>query len=227
MIREYYPDLKKSSYHYSPFISAIRSIPTYLLNEANMRFSLGLLEDKSWYERDFEKKAKEVFPENKIPLNFFNWWKAWTGFNSKIQIGILLKNTRNKDEHKIKQNPNIRALMIPTDQYTDEKILRVGIPITTTSYLPENQEILDSLNTEIEFYLKKFNTKRRKQNRKLATSLNISLMLYSDIAPGFGTLVDFCDIELQYTIDFVNTARSIFSGSPTGLEKHLPQLFEN
>jgi len=52
--------------------------------------------------------------------------------------------------------------------------------------------------------------------------MNISIMLYSDIAPGFGTLTDYCKIELQHTIDFVNIARDIFSGGSTGLEKFLP-----
>ncbi len=223
MIQGFSPDLKKTSYHYSPFISAIKSIPTYLLNEANQRFSLRLTDDETWYPKDFEKKAKEVFPKNKIPLNFFNWWTAWTNTNSKMKIGKLLKSSRNKDEHKTKQNPSIRALMIPTDQYPDEKVLRVGIPMNIKSILPENQDILDSLNNSIEIYLEKFNVNRRKQNRRLSTSMNISLMLYSDIAPGFGTLVDFCGIELQYSIDFVNHARNIFTGGGTGLEKFLPK----
>ena len=36
MIREFYPDLKKTSNHYGPFISSISSIPTYLLNEGEV-----------------------------------------------------------------------------------------------------------------------------------------------------------------------------------------------
>ena len=135
MIQKLYPDLKKTSYHYSHFISAIKSIQTYLLNEANERFSLGLSEDNTWFPRHFEEKAKEIFSKNKIPLNFFNWWNAWTSTESKMEIGKLLKSSRNKDEHKIKQNPSIRALMIPTDQYSDEKFLRVGIPMNMKSLL--------------------------------------------------------------------------------------------
>ena len=223
MIQKFYPNLKKTSYYYSPFISAIQSIPTYLLNEANERFSLGLPDDNAWYSRQFEEKAKEIFSENKILLNFFNWWTAWTTTNFKMEIGKLFKSSRNKDEHKTKQNPSIRALMILTDPYPDEKLLRVGIPMNMKSVLPENPDILASLNGSIDVYLEKFNVHRRKQNRRLTTSMNISLMLYSDIAPGFGTLVAFCDVELKHTVDFVNIARDIFSGGPTGLEKYLPE----
>lgn len=222
MIREYYPDLKETSNHYGPFISSITSIPTYLLNEANERFSLGLSENKTWRPRHFEEKAKQIFPKNKTPLNFYNWWNAWTTTNSKTDVGKLLTVSRNKDQHKTKQNPSVRALMLPTDPYPDEKFLRVGMPIQIKSSLPENQDLLDSLNNSIEIYLEKFNVHRRIKNRKLATSMNISIMLYSDIAPGFGTLIDYCEIELQHTIDFVNTARDIFSGGSTGLEKFLP-----
>ncbi len=67
------PNRKEFRYHLGAFLSAIRSIMDYLLEDYNRKFSLGFSLDEKLYPNEFEKKAKQL--GHKDALNFIRWWK--------------------------------------------------------------------------------------------------------------------------------------------------------
>jgi len=222
-INFYQPDVSIVKFYFSAYLGAVQSIPDYILNEANLVFELGLHEDETWYYRNFEDKAKNLFENgSKNPLRYYNWWKVITTQNNSSAVGKIFQNIRNIDTHKKKQKPVFNVLVLPKDNFDDEKPHKVIVEVTNDSDITSLNDLL--LNVGKQHHLDRFNKIRKEKNRPLAIDLKFAHYLQIEGLPNFGSLVEACDIWIQVMEHTVNISRKMFQehrqGSliKTGLE---------
>ena len=221
-IRFYYPDISIIRYFFGAYLSSVASIKDYVLAEASEVYDLDLPLDETWYPKHFKEKAEEKWKNgNNSALNFFNWWTAWNNTTNNSKVGQVFNRLRNMDMHKKKQKPALNILILPLDNKPYEKPHKVPVEITGDGVISS----IDELNTSIELfkprYLAEINKVRAEKGDSPASNIKVAEYLQVDGLPNFGSLVDACEIELQYWTDFVKVARDIFADGKTGLEKML------
>ncbi|OGN97215.1 MAG: hypothetical protein A2Z77_06515 [Chloroflexi bacterium RBG_13_51_36] len=101
------PTQMKSCYYLSAFQSAAVSVVDYLLEDANIEFSLGISLDEKL--RDiFESKAKEI--DNKAALDFLKWWREEREALKNDPIGKLLTDKRHIGIHRRQTKPDLAKI---------------------------------------------------------------------------------------------------------------------
>ncbi len=218
-IRFYYPDISILRYYFGAYLSAITSIQDYILAEASEVYNLELPLEETWHSWHFKKKAKEKAEagENNA-LNFYNWWDAWISTNNRSLVGKVFTKLRNMDMHKKKQKPMLNILVLPVDEKSYEKPSKISVEITGDGVISSIEELNISIDSYKPKFLERINKVRKERGDPLATEIKVAEYLQVEGLPNFGSLLDACEIELQYWVDFVKHARGIFAGGKTGLE---------
>jgi hypothetical protein len=109
-MREIRPDQEEFSFNLSAFLSSARSVPDYLLEDYNVKYSLQIPLTDELYPRTFEEKAKQA--GNQTAISFIKWWgqKKVTLMNDPI--GSLLSDKRNIDIHRTHVKPDLTKIEI-------------------------------------------------------------------------------------------------------------------
>jgi len=221
-IRFYNPDISILRYFFGAFLSSVLSIKDYTLAEASEVYHLDLPMDETWYHRHFKEKADELAKKgDKKAINFYNWWQAWIKTNDNSKVGQVFNKLRNMDMHKKKQKPVLNILILPLDNKEYERPHKIPVEITGEGGISSVEELNTSIDLLKPKYLERINKVRKEMDDPVATNIQVAEFLQVEGLPNFGSLVDACEIELQYWIDFVKHAREIFAGGKTGLEKIL------
>lgn len=221
-IKFYYPDISILRYYFGAYLSAVGSIKDYVLAEASEKYELDLSLDETWYPKHFKEKAEEKAKKgNTNALNFYNWWDAWTSADKNTMVGQVFNKLRNRDMHKKKQKPVLNILILPMDNKPYEKPEKIPVEITGNGVISSLNDLNMSIDLLKPKYLEQVNKIRIERGDQLATNIKVAEYLQVEGLPGMGSLIDACEIELQYWTDFVKHAREIFGGGSTGLEKML------
>jgi len=219
-IRFYYPDISIIRYFFGAYLSSVASIKDYVLAEASEVYDLDLQLDETWYPKDFkEKAAAKAKNGNESALNFFNWWTVWNKKTNNSKVGQVFNKLRNMDMHKKKQKPALNILILPEDNKAYEKPHKIPVEITGDGVISSIDELNMSIDLLKPKLLEKINQLRTEKGDPPALNIKVAEYLQVEGLPHFGSLVDACEIELQYWVDFVKHAREIFAGGKTGLEK--------
>jgi len=215
-IKFYQPDISIVKFYFSAYLGAIQSIPDYILNEANLIFELGLPENETWYDWNFEKKAKVVSDKgSKNALRYYKWWKAITTSHDSSAVGKVFRNIRNMDMHKKKQKPIFNVLVLPKDSFDDEKSHKIIVEVTNDGDVTSLDDLL--LNVGKQHHLDAFNKIRKEKKRVFATDLKFKPYLQIEGLPNFGSLDEACDIWIQVMEHIVNISRQMFQEHKQGL----------
>ncbi len=178
--------------------------------------------DETWYPRHFKEKAETNAKNgNTGALNFFNWWEVWNNKTNNSKVGQVFNRLRNMDMHKKKQKPALNVLILPLENTTYEKPHKIPVEITGDGVISSIEELNMSIELLKPKYLERINKVRSEKGDPPASNIQVAEYLQVEGLPNFGSLVDACEIELQYWVDFVKHARAIFTGGGTGLEKML------
>lgn len=213
----YQPDVSIVKFFFSAYLGAIQSIPDYILNEANLIFRLGLPEDKTWYPRNFEEKAISLSENgSKNALRYYRWWKTVTTQNNSSAVGKVFQNIRNIDIHKTKQKPIFNVLVLPKDNFEDERPHKVVVQVTNEGDVTSLDDLL--LDVGKEHHLERFNKIRQEKNRPFASELKFASYLQIDGLPNFGSLVEACDTWIQVMEHVVTISREMFQEHKLGRE---------
>ena len=108
-------------YELNCFLSAIRSIPEYLLEEYNVKYSLNI-PDKDFLSQKFKKVAKEK--NNKQAIKFFEWWSAEDKRLREDDIGKLVLSKRDISIHRRTIRPD-RGEVEPTEHVRVIRSIRI------------------------------------------------------------------------------------------------------
>lgn len=109
-VREIRPDQKEFLFNLSPFLSAARSVPDYLLEDYNVKYSLQIPLAEKLYPDTFEERAKQT--GNLVALSFIQWWKQKIDTLNLDPIWSLLTNKRNIDVHRTHTKPDLAKLRV-------------------------------------------------------------------------------------------------------------------
>ena len=217
LIRKNEPNVSIVKYYFSAFLGALGSIHDYILAEASQEYNLELSMDESWFDRHFEKKAKEQGNEN--ALLFLKWWRKVTEVHKKTGAGQIIQNVRNMELHKTKQKPIFNILwwaIPPIEKQTLKKI-----PVTTDKN--SDVESINDLDVSLELLkpeiLKRENEYRTKNSQQPATDIIFTWSLQIPGLPNFGKLEDACETFVQMMKHDVEIARQIMEESKTGTPK--------
>lgn len=214
-IKFYEPDVSIVKYYFSAYLAAVQSISDYILNEANLVFELGLSKNEKWTYVQFEKNAKITFEKgSKNALRYYKWWSQMISSTNASPVGKAFRNIRNIDMHKTKQKPIFNVLVLPKDNFDDEKPHKIIVEVTTGGDITSLDDLL--LNVGKQHHLDKFNEIRIQKNRSLATDLKFTPYLQIEGLPNFGSLVDACDIWIQVMEQIVKISREMFQEHKQG-----------
>jgi len=217
LIRKNQPNVSIVKFHFSAFLEAVESIPDYILSEASQEYELDLPLDETWYDRDFEKNAKEK--NNKNALLFLKWWRQFYKGTYHGKVGEVIKKIRNMEMHKTKQKPLFNVLwwaLPPIDGQTLKKI-----PVSA----PRNTDVksLDDLDLGLEILrpklLQKENKMRVERNLPQAENILFTCSLEIPGLPNFGKLDQACETWLEVMKHYTKIAREIMEESKTGTPK--------
>ena len=100
----------KSCYYLSAFLSAAVSVVDYLLEDANVKFSLGIPLTEELYADTFEGEAKRA--SNEAALDFLQWWRKKRKDLKDDPIGKLLIGKRHIDIHRVQTKPDLAKIKI-------------------------------------------------------------------------------------------------------------------
>lgn len=141
------------------FLSVTRSVPEHLLEDYNVKYSLNI-PDEEHLITTFKTEAKRL--NNKVALNFFNWWKAERDKLRNDRIGSLLFTKRNISIHRRMVKPDlakveIRDYVHVTDSVTVEKYDSEGKLIEIVSSPPERPKTLaKESESKAEWFFKEY-----------------------------------------------------------------------
>jgi len=85
-------------FNLSAFLSAARSVPDYLLEDYNIKYSLQIPLTEKLYSDTFEDRAKQT--GNLVALSFIQWWKHKIDALNLDPIWSLLTNKRHINVHR-------------------------------------------------------------------------------------------------------------------------------
>lgn len=219
LIRKNQPNVSVVKFHFSAFLSAVESIPDYILAEASQEYGLDLPLDEEWHYWDFEAKAKENEKKNENALLFLKWWRQFYKGTYHGKVGQVIKKIRNMEMHKTKQKPIFNVLWWALPPLEGQKLKK--IPVTTT----KNTDVksLDDLDVSINLVrphiLKRENEMREKSAKPPATDIKFTCSLEIPGLPNFGRLDQACETWVQVMKHYTKIARQIMEESKTGTPK--------
>jgi hypothetical protein len=100
----------ESKYYLAAFLSAAASVPDYLLEDYNAKFSLNISLSDKLYPDTFERAAKRT--DNQPALLFLQWWKKEKKALEKDPIGELLIGKRHIDTHRVQIKPDLAKFVV-------------------------------------------------------------------------------------------------------------------
>lgn len=219
LIRKNQPNVSIVKFYFSAFLSAVESIPDYILAEASQEYELDLPLDEEWHYWDFEAKAKENEKKNENALLFLKWWRQFYRGTYHGKVGQVIKKIRNMEMHKTKQKPIFNVLwwaLPPIDGQTLKKILVSAPRNIDMKSLDEIDLGLEILKPKI---LKKENEMRTKREQPLAEDIFFTCSLEIPGLPNFGRLDQACETWLEVMKHYTKIAREIMEESKTGTPK--------
>jgi len=217
LIKKSQPDVSLVKYYFSAFLGALGSIHDYILAEASQEYELDLPLNETWYDWDFEKKAKEK--KNANALLFLKWWRQITKNHNQSGAGKVIKNVRNMEMHKTKQKPIFNVLwwaIPPIEKQTLKKIPVTATGNTDVKSLEDLDVSLDLIGPKI---LENENKMRREQSLPPATEIQFTCSLQIPGLPNFGRLDQACETFVQIMKHDIGIARQIMEESKTGTPK--------
>jgi hypothetical protein len=116
------PDQKEFLFNLSAFLSAARSVPDYLLEDYNVKYSLQIPLTERYFRNVFEYQAKQT--RNTVALSFIQWWKQEIDTLNLDPIWSLLTNKRNIDVHRTHTKPDLVKLRV-TETITATASIRI------------------------------------------------------------------------------------------------------
>lgn len=116
------PDQKEFLFNLSSFLSAARSVPDYLLEYFNIKYSLQIPLAEKLYPDTFEKRAKQT--GNLFALSFIQWWKQKMAVLANDPMWALLTNKRHIDVHRTHAKPDLAKLRV-TETITSTASIRI------------------------------------------------------------------------------------------------------
>jgi len=158
-MRESYNHQKEFIYYLNAFLPALRSVPEYLLEEYNTKYSLGILSTDKLSAGVFESRAKQI--NHKDALAFIQFWKDWMETLTSDVAGSLLFIKRNLGVHRIQTRPtlvkvtltevlNIRT-SIRIEKYDEE-----GKFIGTSESKDEENKKTENGSSRIDWFFKEY-----------------------------------------------------------------------
>jgi len=217
LIKKTQPDVSLVKYYFSAFLGALGSIHDYILAEASQEYELGLPLNETWYDGDFEKKAKEKNSKN--ALLFLKWWRKITENHNKIGAGKVIKDVRNMEMHKTKQKPIFNVLWWAIPPLEGQKLKKIPVTTTHNSDVKSLDDLDVSLNLLGPKILEEENKKRVENSLPLATEIQFTCSLQIPGLPNFGRLDQACETFVQIMKHDVKIARDIMKESKTGTPK--------
>lgn len=114
----------------SAFLSAMRSVPDHLLEDYNVKHSLGIPLTKRLYPQTFENKAKQLKDaKSRVDaLKFLKWWKMKMSKMYKDPTCSFLMNLRHISIHRRQVRPGIaKVTLFASKKGKKSKLARTSI----------------------------------------------------------------------------------------------------
>lgn len=121
-IKKYYQQEVRDEFLFdlSAFLSSVRSVPDYLLEGYNLKYSLNIPLSDKLYPSTFEKEAKQS--HNSDAILFIKWWKNYIKNLQTDPIFSLLKSKRDISIHRKQIKPDLAKLEIKETIHLSDSI---------------------------------------------------------------------------------------------------------
>jgi len=108
-------------YELEAFLVTVRSVPDVLLEDYNVKFSLGISLGEQLYPKTFEDRARQL--QNKQAINFIEWWKKKVNQIRSDKLGSLLFGKRNVSVHRKVVTPDLQKITLHEDIHITESVI--------------------------------------------------------------------------------------------------------